>query len=71
MTLYGETVNKENRYWWLEDRIDSEERRARVLKHGLLSFLHDLNKSCNVGTQDDSGNVNDQTVRSANEQGHR
>ena len=45
MTLYGETVTKENRYWWLEDRIDSEGRRARVLKHGLLSFLHDSKNS--------------------------
>ena len=39
------TVTEQNRYWWLEDRIDTEERLARVLKQGLLAFLRDSKNS--------------------------
>jgi hypothetical protein len=48
MTLCGETVTKQNRYWWLADRIESENDRKETLRRGLLNLLNRGNKSRTV-----------------------
>ena len=45
MMWFGATVNRENDYWWLADRIETEEERKVSLALGLLKFLKtDLTK---------------------------